>query len=178
MAGSIKGDYPADSTVLTVTNLHSLASSQDWTAGWGSGLISNLSDEREDIFISASFSTHASNRQVGEIRVYVIAPLSLASGSPTWPATSSGTVGTEGALAFTDTEERDAACALLDKIIVDNTGSAVMPFPMKAIAHLFGGRLPPAVALFVASNASTTNTAGLASSGSAVYWTPIQSQYT
>jgi len=178
MAGIIKGDYPADSTALTVTNLHSLAASQDWTAGWGSGVISLVSGEYEDIFISASFTTHASNRQAGEIRVYVIAPISIASGTPTWPAASSGTIGTEGAVAFTDTEERDAACALLDKLIVDNTASAVMPFPMKAIAHLFGGRPPPAVVLFVSHNASTTTTAGLAAAGSAVHHTPIQSQYT
>lgn len=178
MAGLIKGDYPADSTALTVTNLHSLASSQDWLAGWGGTVISNVSGEYEDIFISASFSTHASNRQAGEIRIYVIAPLTISSGSFTWPATASGTIGVEGAISFTDTEERDAACILLAKLIVDNTASAVIPFPMQAIAHLFGGRIPPGVVPFIAQNCSTTTTAGFASSGSAVHHTPIQSQYT
>lgn len=138
MAGDIKDKYAASST-LTVTNLHSLASSQDWTAGWGSAAISNLTDLNLDNMLGGTFTTHASNRQAGQINIYLIAPLN---DTPTWPASASGTIGTEGAIAFTDTEERDAACTFLASITVDSTASAVMPFPMRAIAAQFGVNCP------------------------------------
>jgi hypothetical protein len=123
-----------------------------------------------------TFTTHASNRStIGAINIYVIAALN---DTPTWPATSSGTIGTEGALAFTDTEEKDALCRLLGSITTDSTASAIYTFPATGIAQLFGGVIPPYHAIFVAQNCSTTTTAGLASSGSAVYYTPVTAQYT
>jgi hypothetical protein len=93
-------------------------------------------------------------------------------------ATSSGTIGTEGALAFTDTEERDSLARILCSIVVDNTASAIYTFPPTGIAQLFGGIVPPYHALYVAQNCSTTTTAGIASSGSAIYYTPAYWQYT
>ena len=174
MAGDIKDKYVASSS-LTVTNLHSLASSQDWTAGWGSAAISNLTDLNLDNLLGGTFTTHASNRQAGQINIYLIAPLN---DTPTWPASASGTIGTEGAISFTDTEERDAACTWLASIAVDNTASAIMPFPMRAIAAQFGGELPTHFVVFVAQNCTTTTTAGLAASGSAIYRTGKLKQYT
>jgi hypothetical protein len=161
------------SSALTVTNLHSLASSQDWSAGWTSASINNTSNEYIDYLISGTFTTPASNRQAGSINVYVLAALN---DTPTWTGTSSGTIGTEGALAFTDTEERDSLARLLCSITVDNTASAIYTFPPTGIAALFGGWIPPYFAIYVAQNASTTTTAGLASSGSAIYSTPIMMQ--
>lgn len=174
MAGDIKSKY-ASSSSLTVTNLHSLASAQAWDAGWSSASHNNTSDCYEDMLYGFTFTTHASNRQAGEIRIYVIASLN---DTPTWPGSSSGTVGTEGALAFTDTEERDGACRLLGQIVVDNTASAVYTFPQCGIAHLFGGRMPTHHAIFVAQNCATTTSAGLAAAGSAGYRTGVYSQYT
>ena len=174
MAGDIKDKYVA-STSPTVTNLQSLASSQDWTAGWGSASISNLTNLNLDGLLGGTFTTHASNRQAGSINIYLIAALN---DTPTWPASSSGTIGTEGAIAFTDTEERDAACTFLASITVDNTASAVMPFPMRAIAAQSGGALPTHFAIFLAQTCTTTTTAGLASSGNALYYTGKLKQYT
>lgn len=174
MAGDIKDKYVA-STSPTVTNLQSLASSQDWTAGWGSASISNLTDLNLDGLLGGTFTTHASNRQAGSINIYLIAALN---DTPTWPASSSGTIGTEGAIAFTDTEERDAACTFLASITVDNTASAVMPFHMRAIAAQFGGEMPTHFVIFIAQNCTTTTTAGLASSGNALYYTGKLKQYT
>lgn len=174
MAGDIKDKYVA-STSPTVTNLQSLASSQDWTAGWGSASISNLTNLNLDGLLGGTFTTHASNRQAGSINIYLIAALN---DTPTWPASSSGTIGTEGAIAFTDTEERDAACTFLASITVDNTASAVMPFPMRAIAAQFGGEMPTHFVIFIAQNCTTTTTAGLASSGNALYYTGKLKQYT
>lgn len=175
MAGDLKMKYPAASTAVTVTNLHSLASSQDWTAGWTSNSVNNTSNVYLDYLYGFTFTTHASNRQAGSINIYCIAALN---DTPTWPATASGTIGTEGALSFTDTEERDTLCRLLGSITVDNTASAIYTFPPTGIAQLFGGWVPPYHAIYVAQNCSTTTTAGLASSGSAVYYTPVTAQYT
>lgn len=174
MAGDIKLQYVA-SVAPTVTNLHSLASSQDWLAGWTSASVSNLTNEYLDYLYAGTFTTHASNRQAGTINVYVIAALN---DTPTWPATASGTIGTEGALSFTDTEERDSLVRLLASITVDNTASAIYTFPPTGIAQLFGGMVPPYHAIYVAQNCATTTTAGLASAGSAIYYTPVNAQYT
>lgn len=174
MAGDIKEKYAA-STAMTVTNLHSLASAQDWAAGWTSASVANTTNNYEDYLYGFTFTTHASNRQAGTINIYVIASLN---DTPTWPATASGTIGTEGALSFTDTEERDTLCRLLGSITVDNTASAIYTFPQTGIAMLFNGRVPTHHAIYIAQNCSTTTTAGLAAAGSAVYYTPIYSQYT
>ena len=174
MAGDIKLKRAA-SSALTVTNLHSLASHQTWESGWTSGTID--CEEYIDIMLAGTFTTHASNRQAGVINVWVYAALN---DTPTWPAIfSAGTPGTEGAPAtVVDTEERDSAMRLVASITVDNTASAVYTFPPTSLAQLFGGTLPTDVAVFVAQNASTTTTAGLASSGSALHITPILAQYT
>ena len=173
MAGDIKLKRGA-SAALTVTNLHSLASHQSWESGWTSGTID--CGENIDIMLSGTFTTHASNRQAGTINVWVYAALS---DTPTWPDIfSSGTEGTEGTATVTDTEERDAAMRLVASITVDNTASAVYTFPPTSLAQLFGGTLPTDVAVFVSQNASTTTTAGLASSGSAIYTTAVFAQYT
>jgi hypothetical protein len=175
MAGDIKMKYVA-SSAPTVTALHSLASSQDWTAGWVGNSINNTANAYQDYMLSGTFTTHASNRQAGFIFVYIIAALN---DTPTWPATASGTIGTEGALSFTDIEERDSLCRLLIPAIqVDNSASAIYTFPPTCISALFGGRIPPYFAPFVAQNCSTTTTAGLAAAGSALYLTPILDQYT
>jgi hypothetical protein len=175
MAGDIKFKYPAASSAPTVTNLHSLASSQDWTAGWVSAAVDNRTNGYMDYMYGFSFTTHASNRQVGAINLYVIASLN---DTPLWPATSGGTIGTEGALSFVDTEERDALCRPLGSIIVDASASAIYTFPQTGIASLFGGVIPSHHAIFVAQNCASSANAGLASSGSAAYYTPISGQYT
>lgn len=175
MAGDIKTKYAAASTAVTVTNLHSLASSQSWIAGWTSNSVSNTTNNYLDYAYGGTFTTHASNRQAGYINVYVVGFLN---DTPTIPAVSSGTLGTEGAAAFADTYRRDCLVRLLTSIQVDNTASAIYTFPATGIAQLFGGIIPPSHCLFVAQNAATTTAAGLASSGSALYYTPITAQYT
>jgi len=175
MAGDIKLKYAAASTALTVTNLHSLASSASWIAGWTSATIANTTNVYQDYMVGGTFTTHASNRQAGYINTWVVGFLN---DTPTIPAVASGTLGTEGAAAFADVYRRDCLVRLLSSIQVDNTASAIYTFPATGIAQLFGGVIPPAFCLFVAQNAATTTAAGLASSGSALYYTPIVSQYT
>lgn len=159
------------SVALTVTNLHSLASDQNLLAGWFSAPKSNLTDLRLDYNVSGTFTTHASNRQTGYINVWAVAALN---DTPTWPATNTGTLGTEGAGGFVDTEERDSYARLIACISVDTSASAIYTFPPTSIAGAFGLIMPPTHwGIFVTQNCSTTTTAGLAASGSAIYYTPI-----
>lgn len=175
MAGDIKLKYAAASTSLTVTNLHSLAASQTLIAGWSSATVNNTSNVYRDYLYGGTFTSHASNRQAGVLTVYVVGFLN---DTPTIPATSSGTLGTEGAVAFADVYRRDALVRPLLSISVDNTASAIYTFPQTGIAWLFGGYVPTHHCLFVAHNWATTTAAGLASSGSAIYYTPTVDQYT
>lgn len=159
------------SVALTVTNLHSLASDQSFLAGWFGASKSNLIDLRLDYNVSGTFTTHASNRQAGFISVYVVASLN---DTPLWPATATGTLGTEGAGSFTDTEERNSLCRLLTSIEVDTTASAIYTFPPTSIAGTLGLIMPPTHwGVFVTQNCGTTTTAGFAAAGSALYYTPI-----
>ena len=58
-AGDVKLAYAASAN-QTVTNLHSLASSQTWVAGWESGLIDNTTNLYEDYRVTAMLVTHPS----------------------------------------------------------------------------------------------------------------------
>ena len=172
MAGDIKPKMDA-SVTATVTNLHSLPSSQDYLTGWCSASIA--SDTWENAMLGATFTTHASNRQAGSINIYVVPALN---DTPLYPASATGTLGTEGTVSFVDSEERDKACILVDSITVDNTASAVLPFGQRALANLFGDCMPTDFCFYISQNASTTTTAGLAAAGTAIYYTPKYSQYT
>ena len=177
MAGNAYVDYAA-SVAFNVTNLHSLAADNSTgypLIGWSSESVNNTTDEYVDFLVSGTFTTHASNRQAGYIYVYIVGALN---DTPTWPAAATGTWGTQGAASFTDTEERDGFARLLTAIPVDTTASSIVGFPPTSIAQLFGGFVPPYWAIFVSTNATTTTTAALASSGSAVYRTPVSLRYT
>lgn len=174
MAGDIKTKYVA-TVSMTVTNLHSLAASSTYVAGWSSATVTNTSNVYLDYMVSGTFTTAGSNRQAGTIEVWVMAALN---DTPTWPALASGTAGTEGTASFTAVEQKQAYSRLLTAVYVNNTNSQVYAFPPTAIAPLFGGQCPTHWALFVTGNATTTTTAQLASSGSAIYYTPMLAQYT
>jgi hypothetical protein len=176
MSGDIKLKYQAATTAMTVTNLHSLASSQSWIAGWSSASVDNKTSNLDlDYVVSATFTTNSSNRQAGTVNVYIMGALN---DTPTWFTTASGTPGTEGALSFTAIEQIQSWCRLLASFSVNSTASQVYAIPPTGIAQLFGGVCPTQWAIFVTGNATTTTTAQFAASGSAFYYTPILAQYT
>lgn len=161
--GDIKLVYAASSSI-TVTNLHSLASSQTWVAGWESNAIDNTSNLYTDYRVVLSLVTHASNRQAGEIRVYLVGPTD----DTTWPDVFDGTESTE---TPTDTEELEACARLARVLTVDNTASATYVIDIPSVAAVFGGNLPKKFVIYVTGNATTTTTAQFAAAGSAVYVT-------
>lgn len=174
MAGDIKSKYVATVT-LTTTNLQSLASSQTLIAGWCSASVNNTSNTYNDFQYAFQFTSHASSRQSGNL---LVAAVSALNDTPTWPAVSSGTLGTEGALAFADLFRRDALIRPLWSFAVDNTASAIYCTPKLSIAAAFGGYVPTYHCIFIAQNFATTTAAGLASSGNTGYYEACLDQYT
>ena len=162
--GAVTTSYRAAAD-LTVTALHSLASSQTWVAGWTSGTIDNTSNNDLDKGITAKFTVaSASMNTTGEIRVYAYTMLD----DTNWALNASaGTPGTEGALTILDTEQRDSQLFLLWSTATDSGTGEVHYMPLTSVAKVFGF-LPRKFALFIAINPTTTTTAGLAASGNQV----------
>lgn len=162
--GAVTQEYRASAN-LTVTNLHSLASSQGLLAGWTSGTIDNTSNKDVDILVSAKFTKAASNLQAGVIEVWAYAMLD----DSNWPDVfSSGTEGTEGTATIHDDEQKKEAFRSLWSTTTDTGTSEVHNMPPVSVASAFGGVLPPKFAVFVTGNATTTTTAQFASSGNQV----------
>ena len=73
----------------------------------------------------------------------------------------------------------NSASTLIRSLEVDSGASEVYTFPQTSIASMLDLNFPPTnFALWVGQNASTTTTAGLAASGSALYGIPVLAQYT
>ena len=174
MAGNIELKYAA-SVAPTVTNLQSLASSSGLIAGWFSGSINNTANVYLDYAYGGTFTTASATRQAGTINIYVVGALN---DTPTWPATASGTLGTEGTGGFTDIQMVNSLCVLLKSITVTSTNGEIYAFPPIGIAQLFGGVVPPYHCLFITANAGTTTTASFAASVNQIYYTPVLAQYT
>jgi len=148
---NVSAQYRASSN-LTVTNLHGIASSSTWVAGWTSATIDNTADLDLDKLVSGSFVVESSGLAAGEIRVYVYAMLD----DTTWPDIfSSGTEGTQGTATLHDTEIRDSL-KLLWAQSTDTTASRVYPMQSASVAARFDGVLPPKFALFVTQSTGTT----------------------
>lgn len=173
MAGDILLNYIASAN-LTVTNLHSLAASSSYTAGWTSGTIDNSTNEYEDYHISAQFTKGAANNQAGELRVYVYTMLD----DSNWPDLfSAGTEGTEGTCTVHDAEQL-SGFKLIWSTDVDSSASDVHHMPKTGIAQFYGGCCPPKFALYVTGNAATSTNAQLHSAGNQVTYAAIHRRYT
>lgn len=148
-----KLEYAAEAA-LTVTNLHSLAASATWVAGWESAVVDNTTNKYLDYIVSGLFKTAAANNQVGTIFVYVVPMIS----ESVYPDVFDGT---ESAEAISLTNVRDSICKLGAVISVTATASLSYPFCFN-VASLFGGICPPKFVLFVTGNAATTTAAQFA----------------
>lgn len=142
----IKTAYRASSN-LTITNLHSIATSSTWSAGWISGVIDNTTNLDLDILVSGKIAL-GNSATAGEIRVYAFGMLD----DSNWPALlSAGTAGTEGTATVTTTTIRDAGMVLVGAFATraDPGTDDVYPIPMSSLRAAFGGFLPPKIVLFV-----------------------------
>lgn len=156
-AGDIKLAYAASSS-LTVTNLHGIASSSTWVAGWESGAIDNSTNLYTDYIINAAIVVESAGLSAGEIRMYLVAELEDAS----WPDVFDGTESTE---TITDTEIRDAICRLAAFTQTDTTASRTYYLNCPSVAAVFNGTVPRKFVIFITQSTGTT----LETTGNAVY---------
>lgn len=154
----IKNSYAA-SSALTVTNLHSIATSATWVAGWESAEVDNSSNKYLDFLISGKLAL-GNSATAGEIRVYVVAKID----DSEWPDVIDGTESTE---TWTTTTIRDASAVLgfVAATRADPGTDDVYPIRPFSVAALFGGVCPEKFVLFITHSTGVN----LASSGSEVH---------
>lgn len=153
----IKIAYAASSN-LTVTNLHSIATSATWVAGWESGAVDNTSNLYVDYLISGKIAL-GNSATAGEIRVYVVGLLD----DSEWPDVIDGTESTE---TWSTTTIRDAAARLgfVCATRADPGTDDVYPIKPFSVASMFGGICPKKFVIFVTHSTGVN----LAASGSEI----------
>ena len=145
---------------MTVTNLHSLASSA--TAGWQSAVVDNSSDLYEDALVQVKLD-FANTAPANSKGVYVYAYGGLESGVYSNPAS-----GSEGTLTLVDVTANAQNLRLIGFIPYTTQDEVAESSPM-SVAAAFGGILPAywGVALMNHSGAA------LAGSGNTVKYMPV-----
>ena len=142
-SGDVKLAYRASSN-LTVTNLHSIATSATWVAGWESGVVDNTTNLDEDILLSGIIAL-GNAATAGQIRVYIVP---VTDDTPTYPAPFDGTESVE---TIGDATLRDSAAKLLIAVTTraDPGTDDVYYLAPTSIAAIFGGVVPPKFVVFV-----------------------------
>ncbi len=153
---------------LTVTNLHSIATSSTLIAGWTSVGIDTAAIAATDHLITGQIKVSGTAPTAGTtINLYAYSGLLQ---TPTWPDLfSAGTEGTEGTATVHDEERRDSGLVHVWSSKVNATTSAVYTIPSTSIAAAFGGVLPADYALFVTQDTGQA----LNASGSSLNYLPI-----
>jgi hypothetical protein len=147
----VKEAFQAEQT-MTVTNLHSLATST--TAGWTSASVDNSSNLYLDALVSvhvAAVNTAPANSKALFLYAYGSTDGSIFTST----GTSGGTVGTEGALTFPDVTTLPVVMPLLGVIPypVQNKALDAGPF---SVARAFGGVLPRAWGVAIINHTGMT----------------------
>jgi len=142
-------NYPSSSTVAVTISLASVASNSQgvFTAGREGTAVSNRTTLDVDHQLSGKIRTGTSPTANRNIIIYAVAPLSLASGTPTWPDVLDGTDSNE---TFTSTNVMNGVAKPLATLIVDSTSDRDYPFSGLSVAAAFGGSMPSDYVVFVA----------------------------
>lgn len=157
-AGDSKLVYGSVQT-MTVTNLHSLASSA--TAGWQSAVVDNTSNLYIDALVQVVLD-FANTAPANSKAAFVYAYGGLET-TYTNPAS-----GTEGAITLADITTNAQNLRLLGTIPY-TTADEVVESAIFSVAAAFGGVLPPKWGLVIMNHSG----AALAASGNTVKWTPV-----
>lgn len=173
MPGDIKAKYLASVTLID-TGLNSLAASSSWTGGYETNAVdvgAMSGGPPTDIVLSGHFKSAAANPNPGFIEVWVIA---AENDTPTWPANFDGTA---SAVTVVSRNHLLSCGRLAGVISADSANDRTYTLAPVSVASLFGGVLPDQFVVFVTHNIQTT-TNTWASSGHAIYYTPVLLQYT
>ena len=147
-AGDVTIKY-GDSTDMTVTNLHGIATSTTFIAGWESATIDNTSTKFLDFLMSGTIQIHddAAPGAGSQVRVYIVAMTS----DTTWPDLMDGTESTD---AFAGPEQMLAVAKLGCVIspLVTSGQNIIYSFGPFSVANLYGGACPPKFVVFITHN--------------------------
>lgn len=173
MAGDIKQKLLA-SVTLADSGLNSLAASGTYVGGYETAAVDNGAYSGGpclDFLLSGHFKAAAANHNAGNIEVWVIG---AENDTPTWPDVFDGTASTETVTS----RNVLMACGRLAAVIAgDSANDRVYSFAPVSVASLFGGAVPDQWVVFV-THAIQSGTNAWASSGHAIYYTPVVAQYT
>lgn len=156
----IKTKYPSSSTTALTISLASLAHSSTLLAGRESDAVDNTTNLDLDHLVSGKIRSGSSAPTAGNrIEVWAYAPISVSSGTPTYPDVFDGTDSDE---TVTSDNVKFAALRLVASITVDATTGRDYFFPPTSVANLFGGQMPTHWGLWVSNGSGTAldSTAG------------------
>lgn len=145
----IKTRYPSNSTTALTISLASLATNaaSTFTSGQESTAVDNTTNQDLDHLLSGKLRTGTTPTAGRSINVYVYAPISLSSGTPTYPDVLDGT---DSAETITSANVLNGVVRLAWAIVVDATSDRDYFIPPVSIASLFGGVLPTHWGVYVA----------------------------
>lgn len=149
-------------TTLTVTNLHSLASSA--TAGWQSAVVDNTTNLYLDALVQIVLDFANTGASVSK-GAYVYAYGGIESGVYSNPAS-----GSEGAITLTDVTTTPQNLRMLGFIPYTTQDEVAESSPM-SVAAAFGGVLPPFWGVVIMNHSG----AALAASGNTVKYRGVYS---
>lgn len=141
--------YPSTSTVALTCDLASLATNTQnvFTSGRESTAVDNTTNLDLDHLLSGKIRTGTSPTASRTIAVYVYSPLSISSGTPTYPDVLDGT---DSAETITSANVLNSMLRLAWSTTIDNTTGRDYFMPPTSVASLFGGVLPPFWGVYVA----------------------------
>lgn len=145
----IRLKYPSTSSVAVTITLASLGSGAVgvYTTGRESSVIDNTTNNDVDHILGGQITVGTTITAGRSINVYVAAPISVSSGTPTWPDVLDGT---DSAETFTSANVMNGIVKLAASMTTDNVNDRPYTFSGVSVATMFGGSLPPYYVVFVA----------------------------
>jgi len=137
----IKIKYPSTSTSAITISLASLADDNtNGIAGRASTAVDNTTNLDLDHLLSGYIKTGTTPTVSRTIELWLYAPVSIASGTPTYPDSITGT---DAAKTMTSRNVLQSGLVWCKTITVDATTGNVYPIGQISVAAAFGGVLPP-----------------------------------
>lgn len=137
--------YPSTSSVALTLTLASLASDSGLIVGRASTAVDNTSNLDLDHFVAGKIRAGTSPTVSKTIEVWAYAAWKMASGTPTYPDSITGT---DAAKTLTSLNVGATALRRIEVITVDNTTDRDYYFGPTSIANLYGS-MPPWWGVFV-----------------------------
>lgn len=156
----VKIKYPSTSSIDLTITLAGLATNAGgvFLAGRESTAVDNTTNLDVDHLLSGVIQVSSTAPTVSRsINIYAYAPISVASGTPTYPDVLDGTNSDE---TMTSANVMNSALRFVASITIDATASRSYTFAPVSIASIFGGVLPKFWGVFVAHDTAQSLQSG------------------